>query len=113
MTRHYEACGKGEKWDYSWIPSIVLQSKHWEQQQHKPPEGKHYHARFMRPACHSFPLRTLSLTRRLAYRDEEMLKELFNENRRAVNKPEADRMERSKGKRQVTARLGQTGTEQK
>ncbi|KAK3291565.1 ankyrin repeat-containing domain protein [Chaetomium fimeti] len=51
MTRHYEACGESERWN----ASVVLQSKLWEQQQHKSRRGAHY-ARFMRPACHRFVL---------------------------------------------------------
>ncbi|KAH6617512.1 ankyrin repeat-containing domain protein [Chaetomium tenue] len=51
MAKHYEACGESERWNFS----VVLQSKLWEQQQHRSHGGRHY-ARFMRPACHRFAL---------------------------------------------------------
>ncbi|KAK4247358.1 ankyrin repeat-containing domain protein [Corynascus novoguineensis] len=56
MAKHYEACGER----HGWNSSVVLQSSHWEQQQHR---SRDHHARFMRPACHSFTLHRSSPTR--------------------------------------------------
>ncbi|RSL81667.1 hypothetical protein CEP52_017150 [Fusarium oligoseptatum] len=51
MARHFEASGEEEKWKRN----IVLKPKLWSGQQHTSWD-KSYHARFMRPACHSFAL---------------------------------------------------------
>ncbi|KAL2672658.1 hypothetical protein Neosp_013372 [[Neocosmospora] mangrovei] len=51
MARHFESAGEEE----SWKRNIVLKPKLWSGQQHTS-WNKAYHARFMRPACHSFAL---------------------------------------------------------
>ncbi|KAM6505792.1 hypothetical protein FSOLCH5_013967 [Fusarium solani] len=51
MARHFESAGEEEKWKRN----IVLKPKLWSGQQHTSWD-KTYHARFMRPACHSFAL---------------------------------------------------------
>jgi hypothetical protein len=56
MAKHYETCGGSERWNFT----LVLESKLWEQQQHRSRQGAHY-ARFMRPACHRFVLGTLHI----------------------------------------------------
>ncbi|KAK0657865.1 ankyrin repeat-containing domain protein [Cercophora newfieldiana] len=55
IAKHYDACGSKE----AWKANVVLKNRLWEKQQHIPREGS-YHARFMRPACHSLGLRETS-----------------------------------------------------
>ena len=57
MAKHYDTCGGSERWNFT----VVLESKLWEQQQHRSRGGTHY-ARFMRPACHRFVLGTLRIS---------------------------------------------------